>query len=98
MQPAPEFVPSPYAGRNEISLNAAAGRRQKADGGSTRGAGRSETYTLRIGSIRDQDHSWQAFPAVRNIESIESARTTSCKSRGAGHARGSKAACRGTDC
>jgi hypothetical protein len=63
-QPAPEFVPSPYAGRNEIFLNAAAGRGQEADGGSTRGAGRSETYTLWISSIRDKDHPWQAFPSV----------------------------------
>ena len=86
-------MPSPYAGRNEIFLNAAAGRGQEADGGSTRGAGRSATYTLRIGSIRDQDHPWQAFPTVRNIESIESARTTACKT---GSSSRSTETCSGT--
>src|SRR3954452_15183113 len=80
-QPAPEFVPSPYAGRNEIFLNAAAGRGQEADGGSTRGAGRSETYPLRISSVRTQDDSQQALATVRYIQPLKSSRGTGCKIR-----------------
>ena len=72
------FVPSLYAGRNQIPYSTAPGE-SETDGGSARSAGRSETFTPRIGAARNQNHPQQAFSAVRDIQPFESSRTSSGK-------------------
>lgn len=90
-------MPSPYAGRNQISLDAAAGKGTEADGGSTRETERGAGYTLRVGSIGNCDHSKQACPTRGNVKSrgaAESRRAcTSSKARSCCDTR-REAACR----
>lgn len=74
-------MPSPYAGRNEISLDTAAGRRQEADGGSARSAGRSETFPSRISAVRDHDGFRQTFATLRDIQPLKSSRGTAQEAR-----------------
>ena len=64
MHPAPELCPSPYAGRNQIPHATAAGRGIETDGGSARETEWGPSYSFRIGSIRDDNDSRQAFSAV----------------------------------
>ena len=65
------------AGSGQSSVNTAAGRGQEADGGSALSTGRSETYTIRIGSAGHENHSHKAFPACRNFQRSESCRSSS---------------------
>ena len=62
-------MPSRYAGRNQIPLYAAAGRRTETDGGSARYRGRGEGYSFRLGSIRNETRSRQGGSLRRNSDS-----------------------------
>jgi len=77
-------VPSPYAGRNQISLDAA-GKGTEADGGSARETEWGARYFLRFGSVRNDSHSKQTFPASGNFKSYYAAKgrraCSSCKTR-----------------
>ena len=61
-------MPSPYAGRNQISLDAA-GKGTEADGGSARETQWGARYFLRFGSVGNDDHSEQTFPTSGDLES-----------------------------
>jgi hypothetical protein len=65
------FVPSLYAGRNQIPYSTAPGE-SETDGGSARNAGRSEIHTFRFGSIGNENDSYQAFSTLRDIDSYQS--------------------------
>jgi hypothetical protein len=74
-------VPSRYAGRNQIPLYAAAGRRTETDGGSARYRGRGEGYSFRLGSIRNETRSRQGGSLRRNSDSCHSAETSGRSAR-----------------
>jgi hypothetical protein len=79
------FAPfASYAGRNQIPLVTAAGRGTETDGGQARNPGRSESYTLRFGSVRNNHDSRQTFSAIRDFNSSEGRRT--CNSGKTGNA------------
>src|ERR1051326_3867514 len=103
MKPAPEFVPSPYAGRNQISLDAAAGKRTEADGGSARETEWGARYFLRFGSVGNDNYSEQTFPTSGNFESqcaAEGRRACNASKTRAGTASESshQASCRRPSC
>ena len=70
-------MPSPYAGRNQIPLDAAAGKGTEADGGSARETEWGASYSLRFGSIGNCDHSKQTFPTSGNFKSHGAAESRS---------------------
>ena len=96
-------MPSPYAGRNQISLDAAAGKRTEADGGSARETEWGARYFLRFCSVGNDNYSEQTFPTSGNFESQCAAEgRRACKSSktcdwSAGESS-RQASCRGASC